>query len=181
MKMDVHHTTGMDLPIGLLAGLFDKSAVTSGLMPQSGAGKDLLSRGPLWWQFDLSWYQPVDEKKVTLVNGGTKMRREAMRIVAIIGLGSVLLTGCYTHRQVEVTPTGQVVVTEPPPPVRHEVITTSPGAQYVWAAGYWTHTDNRWVWIPGHWQIRPAGVSTWVPGHWDKNISGWIWTPGHWE
>jgi hypothetical protein len=109
------------------------------------------------------------------------MKQQALRIAIALGLGSFLLGGCASHQHVGVTPTGQVVVTEAPPPARQEVVTSSPGAQYIWVAGYWVHADDRWVWIPGHWQIRPTGVTNWVPGHWDKNINGWIWTPGHWE
>jgi len=109
------------------------------------------------------------------------MKRKAMRLLLLVGLGSFALTACETSRPVVVTPTGQVVVTEPPPPPRKEVVGTPPGAQYVWVQGYWTHTDNRWVWIPGHWQVRPTATSTWVAGHWDRTPTGWLWSRGHWE
>jgi hypothetical protein len=109
------------------------------------------------------------------------MRRDAVRAMALLGLGGLLISGCATSRPVTVTPTGQVVVTEPPPAPRKEVVGTPPGAQYVWVQGYWTHVDNRWVWIPGHWQVRPTSTATWVPGRWDRTVTGWVWTPGHWE
>ncbi|MGN6554851.1 MAG: hypothetical protein ACTHLW_14180 [Verrucomicrobiota bacterium] len=45
------------------------------------------------------------------------------------------------------------------------------------------HTNQRWVWMPGHWEARPTMGATWVPGQWnrDPDNRGWIWTPGHWE
>src|SRR5438045_3858722 len=109
------------------------------------------------------------------------MKRNTMRALTLFGLGGLLLTGCPSHHPVVVTPTGQVVVTEAPPPVRQEVVSTPPSAGYVWIQGYWTHTNNRWVWTPGRWQARPTTTATWVSGHWDRTVNGWVWTPGHWE
>jgi hypothetical protein len=106
---------------------------------------------------------------------------------------SVFFSGCVSHHQPMVVTTAEpvtttrttrtVVVTEEPPPVRHEVEGPAPDAAHVWISGYWMHSADRWVWIPGHWEARPRVNASWIPGHWDKDPSGkgWVWTPGHWE
>ena len=110
------------------------------------------------------------------------MKGAALKLAALMLLGSAIITACSTSKPVVVTPTGQVLVTEQPPPAKQEFAgTPPPGESYVWAQGYWMHTDNRWVWVPGHWQARPTATATWVPGHWDKAVNGWVWTAGHWE
>lgn len=105
-------------------------------------------------------------------------------------MGSLLLSGCvYSHHTAVVpaptatTTTRTVVVREAPPAPRTEVIGVAPSEDHAWVPGYWTYSDNRWVWMPGHWERRPSTGATWVPGHWDKNADerGWVWTPGHWE
>jgi YXWGXW repeat-containing protein len=109
------------------------------------------------------------------------MRGNALKLAALMILGSATIMGCSTSKPVVVTPTGQVVVTQEPPPPKQEVIGTAPGASYIWVQGYWMHTDGRWVWVPGHWQARPTVTAIWVPGHWDRTPNGWVWTPGRWQ
>jgi hypothetical protein len=109
-------------------------------------------------------------------------------------VASVLLSGCASHDQPMVvttydkptettTTTRTVVVTEAPPEPRVEVEGPAPSTSSVWIQGYWTHVDNRWVWYPGHWELRPRVNAAWMAGHWDKDPTGkgWMWTPGHWE
>jgi hypothetical protein len=107
---------------------------------------------------------------------------KARKILSVIGLASVLIVGCESHRAartVYVTPAG-TVVTEAPPAPRVETRGTAPNPDYAWVGGYWAYANSRWVWIPGHWERnRPGAV--WVAGHWDRGLSGWAWTPGHWE
>jgi len=112
------------------------------------------------------------------------MRTEAFKALAWMALGVVLAIGCsdrQVHEKVVVTPSGEVVTTETPPPPRSEMIGSPPGTSYVWAPGYWTYQNERWVWLPGHWDLRPRAGVNWIPGHWDKEPRGWVWTPGHWE
>lgn len=112
------------------------------------------------------------------------MKREVRRLWVGLTLGTLLAGGCATkHAQepVVVTPTGQVVVSHPPPASKHEMPGSAPATGWVWTPGYWTHYNARWVWIPGQWQEPPAAQATWVAGHWDQTNSGWIWVPGHWE
>jgi len=81
---------------------------------------------------------------------------------------------------VVVTPTGEVVTSQPPP-AKGEITGARPGPSYIWASGYWAFNDGRWFWVPGSWQERPQATAVWVPGHWDNAARGWLWTPGHWD
>jgi hypothetical protein len=136
------------------------------------------------------------------------MRKDIIQALLAVATGGLLATGCvYSHREAAVreptttttttvvhepatvypTPTGRtehVIVYDTPPPPRHETL-RSPRDQdnQSWISGYWTFTDNRWVWVPGHLEAKPTPTATWVQGHWDHNPdgAGWVWTPGHWE
>lgn len=110
------------------------------------------------------------------------------RIIGVLGIATLagsLVTGCYSHRAYEpvvtTSPTGEVLVTQEPPPPRQEVIGVAPTAEHVWVKGYWAFQNRRWVWMPGHWELRPRAGATWVPGHWDHTARGWVWFPGHWD
>jgi hypothetical protein len=119
------------------------------------------------------------------------MKKITFGILPVIA--GVLLSGCASHHQETVWTTDQpvtttrttrtVVVNEAPPPAKVEVETTSPGPTQSWIQGYWMHSGDRWVWVPGHWEMRPREGATWVSGHWDKDpaSNGWVWTEGHWQ
>ena len=112
------------------------------------------------------------------------MKREILRLVLLVTVGSFFVAGCASHRYepvVSTTPTGEVIVTQAPPAPRQEVITTAPSTQHVWVQGYWMYRNGRWVWIPGHYEARPRVNANYVAGHWDRTSRGWVWTPGHWE
>jgi len=110
------------------------------------------------------------------------MKRETVRVLGIITVGSFLLSGCYTRQPVVTTTgTGEVVVTEAPPAPRQEVIGMAPSTSHVWVQGYWSYRNGHYVWVPGHWEVRPRLNAVWVPGHWDHSSRGWVWFPGHWE
>src|SRR2546421_7602052 len=110
------------------------------------------------------------------------MKREITGLLALALAGSLLASGCVSHRRaVVVTPTGEVVVPEPPPTGRTEIPGAPPSSSYVWVGGYWSYDQYHWVWLPGHWETPPREGSTWVSGHWHHSVRGWTWTPGHWE
>jgi hypothetical protein len=110
------------------------------------------------------------------------MKREIFKFLAVLSAGSVLLTACTSRPRggVVVTPEGQIIAQAPPEP-RVEAPGAPPGSSYVWQSGYWLNQSGRWVWLPGHWEMRPSPGATWVPGHWDNTARGWVWTPGHWK
>ncbi len=109
------------------------------------------------------------------------MKQDLRKILAMSVLGGALLTACETHHPVVVTPTGRIVVPEAPPAPRREVAGVPPATSDIWVPGYWTYTNNRWVWVPGSWQNPPRVGATWIAGHWEHTSTGWVWTPGHWE
>ncbi len=110
------------------------------------------------------------------------MKKQLVKSLGLVLLGSGLLMGCETtHRSVVVTPTGQVIVPNQPPPPRTEVMGTPPVDSYAWVPGYWTYENSHWLWVSGHWQAPPQPGETWVPGYWHRTVGGWVWTPGHWE
>jgi hypothetical protein len=113
------------------------------------------------------------------------MKREMIRLgMHIIGLGTILLTllstGC-ARPVVATAPARTIVVRESPPAPREEVIGVAPSTDHVWVRGYWLRSNNRWAWVPGHYERRPRAGVAWVEGHWDRTSRGWVWTPGHWE
>jgi hypothetical protein len=103
--------------------------------------------------------------------------------VFALGIAAILsLAGCETqHRPVVVTPAGQVVVPDQPPPNRAETPGKPPGPEYTWVSGYYTYRNGQWIWVSGHWDAPPRIGATWIEGHWHRTTGGWIWTPGHWE
>src|SRR5436190_4530300 len=113
------------------------------------------------------------------------MKREILRLAVWILLAVFLGTGCYTrkvHERVVVTaPPGEVIVTQAPPDPRLEVIGVAPSTAHIWVRGYWVHRNGQYVWIAGHWELRPRPGAIWVPGHWDSTSRGWVLTPGHWQ
>ena len=92
------------------------------------------------------------------------------------GLTAGILSGCYVGRPMA----GGVVVSEAPPPAQVEVVTATPGPEYVWIGGNWVWHD-RWDWERGHWAARPHGHTRWEPGRWDHGHRGYVWHDGHWR
>jgi hypothetical protein len=116
------------------------------------------------------------------------MRKGILQLSVMTAASVLLTTGCINShraavRQPVVVETHPIVVTEAPPAPRHEVVGVAPDEKHVWVDGYWMRSNNRWMWVAGHWEVRPRTGAAWVPGHWDKNLDGrgWSWTPGHWE
>jgi hypothetical protein len=76
---------------------------------------------------------------------------------------------------------GVAYITTAPPSPRYEVISTSPGLNYVWVGGHWGWASNNYSWVPGSWVVPARGYSVWSPGRWDRDGRGWYWTAGHWR
>jgi hypothetical protein len=74
-----------------------------------------------------------------------------------------------------------VTVSTPPPAARVEVISTSPGPDYVWIGGHWGWHGTEYVWVDGRWDRPPKPRSKWVPGKWKHTNRGWVWKEGHWK
>jgi len=75
----------------------------------------------------------------------------------------------------------RVYVPAPPPPPQVEVVGVAPSRRHVWIAGYHQWDGRAYVWVPGHWNLRPRARAVWVKGHWSHHPRGWYWVEGHWR
>jgi YXWGXW repeat-containing protein len=97
----------------------------------------------------------------------------------LAGLALALLVACSPHprhARYEV-----VYVDRAPPTSRVEVITTRPGAEFVWVPGYWRWDRNAYLWVGGNWERAPHARAVWIQGRWRHSNRGWYWAPGHWR
>jgi hypothetical protein len=74
-------------------------------------------------------------------------------------------------------------VTQAPPPPQAETAPSRAG--YVWIRGRWGWTgDQKYAWIPGHWERARSGKS-WADGRWETRSQGgttyWIYVDGGWR
>jgi hypothetical protein len=83
---------------------------------------------------------------------------------------------------VQVVAVDTVVVQEAPPALLQEVITPSPGPNYVCVPGLWIW-NGKWVWKKHEWVVRPYVTAAWEPGHWNwsRHHGGYVWEAGHWR
>jgi WXXGXW repeat (2 copies) len=73
-----------------------------------------------------------------------------------------------------------VRVGPPAPIVETRVIAPSP--RHVWIAGYHRWDGGAYVWVPGRWDLPPAGYRVWEGGHWAHHHSnGYYWVEGRWR
>jgi len=80
-------------------------------------------------------------------------------LVSALAFAPAALAGVYVS--------GGVRVYAPLPPVRHEVLITSPGPRYVWVPGYWRWNPYpaHYVWVGGSWVLPPYAGAVWVGPH----------------
>ena len=77
----------------------------------------------------------------------------------------------------------------PPPPVpRAEMVPPPPGPPpgtaadqvMVWRHGHYEWNGATYIWVPGRYMVRPAGMTRFVDGHWAMRNGAWVWIGGHW-
>ncbi len=93
---------------------------------------------------------------------------------------------CATHRPPPPPPPGAervVYVSAAPPAEIVEAVPAQPSPDHVWIRGHyrWDANHAAYIWLPGHWQVHPAGYVRWVPGHWQQADGRWYWVEGHWR
>jgi hypothetical protein len=99
----------------------------------------------------------------------------------------LLCAGCaYERGYVTTSSPDYEYVSEPPvaPAAPFEVITTSPGPDYVWINGYYDWegpAPYRHRWVAGHWDRPARPQSAWVNGEWEHNEHGYRWRRGYWR
>ncbi|HTB62532.1 MAG TPA: hypothetical protein VK737_02995 [Opitutales bacterium] len=119
-----------------------------------------------------------------------------------VGLCALLLSGCVVEgpprRVVVVGP--PVVVAQPapvvvegqytvgsevvadtaPPEPMTEVVTTSPGVDFIWIPGVWMW-EGRWVWSAGHWDRPPRPGMVWVGPRYVYRNGAHVFIRGGWR
>jgi hypothetical protein len=96
-------------------------------------------------------------------------------------LTAALLLGASLFATACAGASGGVYVRTGPPPLRREVIVTSPGQGYVWVPGYYRYDRSSYVWVAGRYERPPRGRARWVQGHWQNSRRGWYYVEGHWR
>jgi WXXGXW repeat (2 copies) len=74
-----------------------------------------------------------------------------------------------------------MIVDEPPPGPRLELVPVCPGSDYCWIRGHWSRSMGVWKWIPGAWVHRPGPGAFWINGQWARHGRNWIWLEGYWR
>jgi len=74
-----------------------------------------------------------------------------------------------------------VLVQQPPPAPRVEVVTAAPGPGFYWAPRYWSWRGGAWIWIGGCWAPRPYPGAVWLGGRWGWGGRGYVWIGGRWR
>ncbi|WP_210545035.1 YXWGXW repeat-containing protein [Rhodoferax sp. PAMC 29310] len=77
----------------------------------------------------------------------------------------------------------QVAVYAPigPPPQRVEVITSAPGADFLWLSGFWRWDGRQHLWEQGHWE-RQREHERWEAHRWAQDERGqWQSHGGRWR
>ena len=75
----------------------------------------------------------------------------------------------------------RMYVPAPPPNPRAEVIGVAPSGRHGWVGGFHRWDGKNYVWVPGHWTVRPRARVKWSPGHWERDHRGWYWIEGAWR
>jgi len=76
----------------------------------------------------------------------------------------------------------RVYVRVGPPRAIVETRVVAPGPHHAWIAGYHRWDGAAYVWVPGRWELPPAGRHAWAAGHWAHHRrNGYYWVEGHWR
>jgi len=98
--------------------------------------------------------------------------------LGLILAATSLAAGCVIEGGISASP-GAVVVTSPPPPPVVEARSPAQDPQAIWVAGYWHWTGMQYTWIPGHWELAPAGARWRAPRYWVREGT-YFYQPGGW-
>jgi hypothetical protein len=97
-----------------------------------------------------------------------------------VGVGAPVAPGVTVGVAIG-TPATEVIVSEPPPPLRVEHRPRPPGPGYIWISGYWAIRDRRQVWIAGHWEFPPRGRTVWIEPRWERRGGNYVFVEGYWR
>ena len=106
-----------------------------------------------------------------------KSRPGLIFFLAVLVPGGLIATPHAAFADVKV----RVYVPDPPPSPPVEVIGVAPSHRYAWVPGFHRWDGKAYVWVPGHWAVKPPSRAKWVPGHWERHQRGWYWVEGLWR
>ena len=106
---------------------------------------------------------------------------KSLRGLLMVGLLGVVVPGCAASARGGGIGIGFTFVDREPPARRVEVVSVSPGPEYVWTAGYWSWRGGNYEWTAGSWRRPEGGRHEWIEGHWERERRGWYFVEGHWR
>ncbi len=113
------------------------------------------------------------------------MKSKLLHTIMLACLAGLFASGCNVYVRpagVAVVAPGEVEVTSaPPPPPYADVVTVSPGPDFVWIGGAWGWEGGRWVWGRGHWDRRPHPGAVWVAHHYEYRNGHHVFVRGGWR
>ena len=119
------------------------------------------------------------------------MRSVCIALGGLAGWLAFATLGCSHHHDevvvhdrpvvVEERPHTEIIVRDHPPALRAEHCPPPPSPEHVWIPGYWQHDHGQYVWVPGHYVVRPHAHAHWIPETWVETPHGWRFVPGHWD
>jgi len=116
------------------------------------------------------------------------MKTALIKSVVLVSLAGLFAAGCNVYvrppaaRVVVAAPAGVVVAEAPPPaPPYADVVTVSPGPDFVWIGGVWVWGGRGWVWEKGHWERPPHPGAVWVPHHYEFRDGRHVFVRGGWR
>jgi WXXGXW repeat (2 copies) len=76
----------------------------------------------------------------------------------------------------------RVYVRVNPPRAIVETRGVRPSRQHVWIAGFHRWDGRAYAWVPGRWDLPPAGNRRYSNGHWARDRhNGYYWVDGRWR
>lgn len=116
------------------------------------------------------------------------MKTKLLRLVLLASLAGLFAAGCTVYvrppaAQVAVSAPGEVVVEGAPPPAPPyvDVVTLSPGPDFIWIGGAWFWGGGRWQWERGHWARPPHRGAVWVAHHYEYRNGRHVFVRGGWR
>jgi YMGG-like Gly-zipper len=89
--------------------------------------------------------------------------------------------GTLYHSEAEATTTVAVPSVPPPPPPPYELQTAQPTPSAIWVYGFYDFDGYQYNWVPGHWEIPPAGYVAFVRPHWRYRGGAYVYVRGYWR